>query len=49
MVRVTVPVPEGTSIEAAQKTAEEFIRLAEPKLYYYIPQESLDVRPLRVR
>ena len=48
MVRVTVPVPEGTSIEAAQKTAEEFIRLAEPKLYYYIPQESLDVRPLRV-
>jgi len=49
MVRITVPVPEGTSIEAAQQAAEGFIRLAEPKLYYYIPQESLDVRPLRVR
>lgn len=49
MVRVTVPLTGGEDIATADRRVAEFIRTAEPKLYYFIPQESLDVRPLRVR
>ncbi len=49
MVRVTVPLTGGEDIATADRRVAEFIRAAEPKLYYFIPQESLDVRPLRVR
>ncbi|QOJ32002.1 MAG: VPLPA-CTERM-specific exosortase XrtD [Gammaproteobacteria bacterium] len=45
MVRVTVPVTGGEDIAAADRRVEAFIRLAEPKLYYFIPQKSLVAGP----
>ena len=39
MVRVTVPIDDVTDAPAAEKYAEDFIRAAEPRLYYQIPQE----------
>jgi exosortase D (VPLPA-CTERM-specific) len=41
MVRVVVPVPEGTEIAVAEKVAERFIGAVEPKLYYHVPQQDL--------
>ncbi len=41
MVRVMTPVPEGLDEAAADQRMEKFIRAAEPRLYYHIPQESL--------
>jgi exosortase D (VPLPA-CTERM-specific) len=41
MVRVMVPVANPTDVAAADQQAERFIRAAEPRLYYHIPQEAL--------
>jgi len=41
MVRVLVPVQDLSQLEAAERLAAEFIRAAEPRLYYHIPQDSL--------
>jgi exosortase D (VPLPA-CTERM-specific) len=43
MVRVMVPIEDAVDIAAADRTAIEFIRKAEPPLYYHIPQEAVAV------
>ncbi len=43
MVRVMTMVPEGTDVAAADERVQQFIRAAEPKLYYHIPQEVVAV------
>ena len=40
LVRVTTPVKELTDVESADRRLAEFIRLAAPRLAYYIPGES---------
>ena len=39
MVRVITPLPSEGGEEVATKSLEDFIRLVEPRLYYYVPQE----------
>ncbi len=38
LVRVTTPILSATDVEAADRRLTDFIKAAEPKLYYYIPQ-----------
>jgi exosortase D (VPLPA-CTERM-specific) len=45
MVRVMVPAAGGEDVPAAEQQAEKFIRAAEPRLYYHIPQEALIANP----
>ena len=37
LVRVTTPIPAGTTVAAAEKRMQEFLRIAYPKLEPYIP------------
>lgn len=41
LVRVMVPVPEGTRLEDAERRLDSFVKIAEPKLYYHIPQGTV--------
>ena len=39
MVRVMMPIDDTTDVGQAEQHAEAFIRAAEPRLYYQIPQD----------
>jgi EpsI family protein len=39
LVRVMTPLPEGIDAEDAERRLTEFIRAAEPKVYYHLPQD----------
>jgi exosortase D (VPLPA-CTERM-specific) len=40
LVRVMTPLVAGTPVEDAERHLVEFIRAAEPKIYYHLPQDS---------
>ena len=37
LVRVITPVPDPSQLEAADRRLTEFLKVAEPRLYYYVP------------
>ena len=39
MVRVMMPIDDTMDLKQAEQHAEDFIRAAEPRLYYQIPQD----------
>ncbi len=41
LVRVLTPLPEHGGEAEAAKRLEDFMRVVEPRLYYYIPQDSV--------
>jgi EpsI family protein len=41
LVRVITPVPDAGGIEAADQRLQGFVREVEPRLYYYVPGETV--------